>query len=113
MILTIPVGTSDPLEIELTDNGDPIPDAHAKDVEIEITDEDGAAVSGVTLTAEWTGASDTSVVKVTGHEDLPVGNYRVRFKLTDTQSKIGFAPNGHDADLWTVVAIHNRRANAV
>lgn len=58
----------------------------------------------VTPTVAWLVAAD-GTVRVTGVEVLPLGNYRVRYRLTDGAGKFGFAPNGEKADLWTVVSV--------
>lgn len=58
----------------------------------------------VTPTVAWLVAAD-GTVRVTGVEVLALGNYRVRYRLTDGAGKYGFAPNGEKADLWTVVSV--------
>lgn len=57
-----------------------------------------------TPTAVWSDAP-TGLVRVTGLEALPVGEYAVRYKLTDGAGTFGYAPNGDDADVWDVVPV--------
>jgi hypothetical protein len=45
-------------------------------------------------------------VTVSGLASLAVGEYHVRFKLTDGASDVDFVPNGGDADRWIVMANH-------
>jgi len=97
----IPVGTSEPQEFKLKNDGEPI-DGTGLTVGIRIY-EDGCpdnTVSG--LTVEWLDEA-AGTVAVTGMETLDVGKYRVRFSLTDGDSLVGYAPNGRVADVWEVV----------
>ena len=68
------------------------------------TQADGTAVwTDVTPTVAWL-AQATGTVRVSWPYVLPVGSYRVRFTLTDSGGKLGYAPNSDDPDKWLIVA---------
>lgn len=109
----IPVGTSEPQDFELRNDGEAL-DGTGFDVELEIyqnvADSDPVAPEGSpppAPTVEWL-AQAQGTVRVTGVEDLAVGQYLVRFKLTDDNEKDGFFPNGAKADIWRVVPVPGR-----
>lgn len=106
----IPFGTSEPQQFGLRhNNGDPI-DGTGIDVELEIyekVDDVWTLIEDTPPTVGWLGTPSDGNVTVTGVDTLAVGNYRVRFKFTDTNDDIGYCPNGEKADLWKVVAIAN------
>jgi hypothetical protein len=104
MTHTLPVGTSEPQMFQLRDNGEPLPGTGLT-VSFEI-------FRGVTPVesppaADWLDQAAGTVV-VTGMETLAVGEYRVRYKLTDAEDVIGYVPNGKSADKWIVVRIPNK-----
>lgn len=108
MTHVIPVGTSEPQDFALRDDGAAI-DGTGLDVELEIyTRVDGEMVQldddDDPPVAEWLDQV-AGTVRVTGCESLEIDNYFVRYKLTDGAGNIGFCPNGAKADLWKVVAI--------
>ncbi len=108
MIHVIPIGTSEPQDFQLKNNGTAL-NGSDFDVELEIfakTTTEPAAVEGPPL-AEWLD-QDAGTVRVTGCEALALGIYFVRFKLTDSDDNIGFFPNGDKADVWRVVEIPAR-----
>lgn len=99
----IPFGTSEPQDFELRDRGDAI-DGTGLTVELTIVAL-GTAIDPLTApTVAWLDQL-AGTVRVLGVDRLALGNYRVRFKLTDVLNTIGYAPNGEKADLWTVVAV--------
>lgn len=104
----IVVGTSEPQDFEVRNDGVAL-DGTGYDVALEITQ----LVNGVATpvsnppTANWLTAA-TGKVRVTGVESLAIGNYLVRFRVTDGGNAIGFFPNGDKADLWRVVDIPAR-----
>ncbi len=99
---TIPVGTSEPQDFELKNDGAAF-DGSSFDIELEITAKDGTAIATAPVAA-WLVAS-AGTVRVTGVETLETGHYYVRFKVTDGTNHDGFFPNGDKADVWSVVAI--------
>lgn len=98
----IPIGTSEPQDFGLFDDRAPIVGT-GWSVALEITARDGAVIATPPTVAWLNQAAGT--VRVTGTEALPLGNYSVRFRLTDLSSKVGFAPNGHAPLLWVVVPV--------
>lgn len=99
----IPFGTSEPQDFELRDRGDPVVGTGLT-VTLVIVALSGAEIDPLLTLADWLDEL-AGTVRVTGVENLAVGNYRVRFKLTDVLNTIGYAPNGEKADLWSVVAV--------
>lgn len=61
------------------------------------------AVSPAPAVAWLTQAS--GIVEITGVENLAVGNYYVRYKLTNGAGKYDYVPNGKGGDLWKVVGV--------
>jgi hypothetical protein len=107
-IHVIPVGTSEPQIFELRNEGAAI-DATDFGLELEISQLVNGAPVAVTspLTAAWSSAA-AGTVRVTGVETLAIGNYLVRYKVTDTGGLVGFFPNGDKADIWRVVPVPAR-----
>lgn len=101
----IPIGTSEPQDFSLQNDGEAI-DGTGLDLELviyqNVVDEDPVPVDTPPSAAWLDQAAGT--VRVTGVEDLEVGLYYVRFKLTDGLGKDGFCPN-EDAALWRVVPL--------
>ncbi len=105
MTHVIPVGTSEPQDFTLKNDGAAI-DGTGFTVDLEISQRvDGAMVDVDTPpTVAWLDRA-AGTVRVTGVEDLEIGNYSVRYKVTDGGGKVGYFPNGDKADLWRVVRI--------
>lgn len=110
MIHVIPFGTSEPQNFALRDRGAALVGT-GFDVDLEIVDLVGAAVvlgEGDSLpTVAWVNQAG-GTVQVTGVEVLPIGSYRVRYKLTDGDGEVGYCPNvrvqpkNEPWDVWTV-----------
>lgn len=101
----IPVGTSEPQDFALVNEGAAILGAGIT-VELEIAQRvNGADVAVVDPPAvTWLNES-AGTVRVTGTEGLELGTYLVRFKLTDTAGEVGFVPNRLRALIWQVVPV--------
>lgn len=106
----IPVGTSEPQDFAITNDG-AVFDGTGFDVTLEIYREvigrSPQALGSPVATVEWLDA-EAGTVRVTGCGDLLVGDYLVRFKVTDGSNHDGFFPNGALADLWRVVPVPAR-----
>jgi len=100
MTHTFPVGTTEPQDFAIFSNGDPFVGT-AITVGIEVYTETGVAVAPAPSAAWLNQIGGT--VQVTDLEALTVGNYRVRFRLSDSGGSIGYAPNGQPAMQWAVV----------
>jgi hypothetical protein len=102
----IPVGTSEPQDFALRNDGEPFNGTDFT-VELEIfrKNADGTfSELEYPPTVAWlTQAAGT--VRNTGVETLIVGNYFVRYKVTDSFLNVGFFPNGEKASIWKVVPI--------
>jgi hypothetical protein len=104
----IPFGTSEPQDFELRDEGvafDGTSFTLALDIK-KLVDGTPTTVPSPPSVAWLTAA--TGKVRVTGVETLDVGNYLVRYKVTDGGGNAGFFPNGDKAELWRIVAIPAR-----
>lgn len=102
----IVIGTSEPLDVGLTNNGAAFPGT-GRVVSLEIEKYTDGVYSAVTgpPTVAWLSEAD-GTVRVTGHGALALGNYAVRYKIT-AGAQIGHIPNGDKSDLWTVVPVGN------
>lgn len=98
----IPFGTTEPQDFQVRDLGVPV-NGLGWTVGLEITDEDGVEPA-TPPTVDWLDAA-TGKVRVSGVENLAVGTYLVRYKLTDSGGDFGYAPNGKYADTWIVVPV--------
>jgi hypothetical protein len=56
---------------------------------------------------EWLDQA-AGTVRVSGLEVLTLGNYLVRYKLTDLDDEIDYCPNDGPADIWRVVPVPAR-----
>lgn len=101
MIHVIPVGTSEPQDFALFNDGVAL-DGTGLSVALDIFTDEGESFSPAP-TVVWLDQS-AGTVRVTDTDGLTVGMYRVRFALTDNASQKGFAPNGQPAMFWDVVA---------
>lgn len=103
MTLPIPYGTSEPQDVQLK-NGGVAYDGTGLQVELVIARTTSAGVGSPAPVADWLDAS-TGTVRITGVEVLEVGNYKVRYRITDGASTIGYFPNGESYDTWEVVTV--------
>lgn len=101
-------GTSEPQDFKLLDKGVAINGANLT-VAIEISAYADGEVSTVDSppSVAWLSEAD-GTVRVSDVDNLAVGTYLVRFKLTDTSGNVGYCPTGGKADVWRVVAVANR-----
>ncbi len=98
----IPVGSSEPYDFQLKNNGAAL-NGGGLTVTLEIVK--GASVAVVDPpTVAWSDQPN-GIVRVLGMEKLTTGTYRVRYKLTDSSARIGYAPNQDAADVWNVVKV--------
>lgn len=94
---TMIVGTSEPQDFQLFDDGAEL-DGTGWDVGIEFR-EDDTELAG--LTVAWLD-QDAGTVRVTGCEAMAEGIYHFRFTLTDADEKVGYVPNLEAAGTWHV-----------
>jgi hypothetical protein len=101
----IVVGTTEPQEFALVDRGVAI-NGLGLDIALEIYRVVGVAtlLEEDAPTVTWLD-TDAGTVSVDGVENLEVGSYYVRYRLTDGDANVGFCPNGKKADLWIVVPV--------
>jgi len=95
----IPYGTTEPQDFQLRNGGANL-SGTGYTVDIELARIDGAAIPTLPTVAWLSEGSGT--VRVSGVGSLAEGMYRVRFKLTDVSSLVGYIPNGNDPDVWIV-----------
>lgn len=107
MTHTIPLGTTEPQDFALENDGVAIVGTGFT-LGLQIVKRVGSADVAVVSppTVAWLNQSG-GTVRVTGAGALVVGSYLARFTLTDGGGKIGFVPNSDKADLWKVVAVAN------
>jgi hypothetical protein len=98
MTHVIPVGTSEPQEFRLENDGNPI-DGTGFTVGIRIL---FGSEEIATVTVDWLD-ENAGTVAVLGVEDLAIGVYQVRFSLTDGENLVGYFPNSKAPDVWRVV----------
>lgn len=103
---TIVFGTTEPQDFALLDDGEALVGT-GFDIGIEfretgLSEEQLAEVAEVSVA--WLDQA-AGTVRVTNFEDLPIGTYYVRFTLTDSGGKVGYAPNEAGADEWRVVRV--------
>jgi hypothetical protein len=101
----IPLGTSEPQDFALKNDGEPF-DGTGFDLDIEVYASGEILEVEYGPTVTWL-SQGTGTVRVTGVEGLEVGTYLVRFRVTDSDLKIGYFPNGKQANIWSVVPIPN------
>ena len=95
---------------QLLEEGEPY-NATGLDVELEIKKWNGSAMVDIGVSPGPVAAWETigeGIVEVTGVDSLPIGNYFVRYKLTNGAAEFDYIPNGDKADLWQVVAVAAR-----
>lgn len=75
-------------------------------VTLEIKKYSGGVYSDVDTppTVAWL-TQASGIVEITGVEELEVGNYYVRYKLTNGAGEWDYVPNGEGGDLWKVVGV--------
>ena len=94
-----PQGTTEPQDFQLRNDGAAL-SGSGYTVAIELSRIDGGAIPTLPTVAWLVQGSGT--VRVSGVGSLAEGMYRVRFKLTDVSSLVGYVPNGNDPDTWIV-----------
>lgn len=82
-------GTSEPYDVQLTDDGEPL-NGTGSDLGIEFSAD--AVSETATVTVAWLSQSG-GTVQITNTEGLPVGSHRFRFTLTDGGGGKGYVPN--------------------
>lgn len=100
MTHVIPVGTSEPQDFQLRDDGSAYVGTGIT-VTLEIANRSGAVIA-TPPTVAWVSAA-AGTVRVSGVEHLAVGTYYVRYVLTDSGGDVGYIPNGRSPDIWAVV----------
>lgn len=103
MTHTIPYGTSEPQDFQLNDDGEALVGTGLT-VELVIMRANGEALGSPAPSVAWLSQSG-GTVRVSDVDVLPVGNYSVRYSLTDGLGIVGYAPNGDSADTWDVVPV--------
>lgn len=103
MMDPLPEGTSEPYDVALFDDGAALVGT-GLDVELVIVTSEGEDVGSPAPTAAWLNQT-TGTVRITGAEILTLGQYAVRFKLTDGGGKVGYVPNKDQWETWEVVKV--------
>jgi hypothetical protein len=93
-------GTSEPQDFQLQDDAANLVGTGLT-IGLVVYDNTGASVSSAPTVA-WLSQAD-GTARVSSVNLLSVGEYHVRFSLTDGASKVGYCPNGAEADRWIVV----------
>jgi hypothetical protein len=83
------VGTSEPQDFQLTDDGENLV---GTGFDVAIAFAEDASVDADDVTVDWLSQAD-GTVRMTDTEDLPVGSHKFRWTLTDGGGKVGFIPN--------------------
>jgi hypothetical protein len=99
----IPLGTSEPYDFQLSNDGAPL-DGSNLTVTLHIY-RSGVLQSTAPLPAVAWLSQAGGTVRVTGMQHLALGTYRVRYRLQDAGTTIGYAPNQTNADTWNVVKL--------
>lgn len=102
----IPLGTSEPQDFALRNDGEPFDGTGFNSLEIEVYLSGQTTVVEYGPTVAWLSQAH-GTVRVSDVDQLDVGSYLVRFKVTDSDGKIGYFPNGKSASVWAVVPIPN------
>ena len=106
--LTFPVGTSEPLDVQLLNDA-----ANLVGTGLTLGLEIKHYVNGVMTTVAspptvaWLSQAG-GTVRITSAHLLAVGSYYVRYTLTDSGGKVGYCPNTKSSDRWDVVPVANR-----
>jgi hypothetical protein len=101
----IPVGTNEPQDFLLKNSGVPFDGSGCTiALEIKLYFNNTTTVVASPPSIAWLDQAGGKV-RVTGVAALAIGNYLVRYKVTDAFGNIGYFPNGDKADLWRVVPI--------
>ena len=108
---TIVEGQTEPIDVQLKSQpaGGAMADLDGTGLDVDIVIqryEDGVLtdLGSPSPVVAWLDQS-AGTVRVTGIEDLEIGNYAVRYSLTNGDDEVGYVPNGRTADLWQVVAV--------
>lgn len=107
MTHVIPVGTSEPQDFALKNDGVAlVGTGFTIGLEMFTLSDLGVwdAIGSPMPTVAWLSQA-AGTVRVTGLEGLSAGTYAVRFTLEDGSGTIGYAPNGLSADTWRIVLI--------
>ena len=90
-------GTTEPQDFQLLDDSE---DQVGTGLEVGIVVYRGTTlVEGITVA--WLSQAN-GTVRVSGVGTLAVGEYHVRYTLTDGAGKVGYVPSGREADRWLV-----------
>lgn len=101
MVHIIPVGTSEPQDFQLRDDGEALVGT-GYSVALEIENRSGAVIATPPTVAWLSQAAGT--VRVSGAQNLDEGTYLVRYALTGG-ALVGYCPNGRRPDIWVVVPV--------
>jgi hypothetical protein len=97
-------GTSEPQDFQIWDHdNEEAEPGTGLTVAIKVYS-NGTLITSSPPTVAWLSQAG-GTVRVSGVENLAAGEYRVRFTLTDTNSKVGFVPGGplvSESDRWIV-----------
>lgn len=106
--LIIVLGETTAKPQQLTEEGEAL-DGTGLTVTLEIQKYANGAYTEVDTppTVAWL-TQASGIVEITGVETLTVGNYVVRYRLTNGAGEFDYVPNGERSDLWKVVAVANR-----
>lgn len=103
MTYTMPVGTSEPADFQIFDDGAA---TDGTGLLVELLLYRAGSLVDQSLTVEWLDQS-AGTVRVTGTEDLAVGSYKFRFRLTGGAGSVGFAPNAGASGNWRVTKVQD------
>lgn len=105
--LVIVLGETTAKPQQLTENGAAF-DGTGLTVELEIEKYVNGAFEavGTPPTVDWLAIAE-GTVEITGVEGLTVGNYYVRYKVTNGAGEFDYFPNSKGADHWAVVPVAN------
>lgn len=93
------VGTGEPQDFQITDDLTTL-DGTDWTIALRFTDGPDSPPTSVAWLDQ-----DGGKVRVSGCEDMAVGRYLWRFKITDGSGNHAFAPSGKDANTWRVVRV--------
>lgn len=110
MMQPIVEGTSEPYDVQLYDDGEPFVGTGFF-ITLVIVHSSGAVVGSFDAlppVAAWLSQAD-GTVRITGTETLTVGEYAVRFRVTDALETVGYFPRegavGAVWETWEVVSV--------
>lgn len=105
-----PVSTSEPWDFTLKEQGEAKDLSDFSAVELIISTTKGNVVTAPSAPVPTVAflSKPAGTVRVSGAENLALGNYFVRFKLTDGAGKVFFVPADEEedaCDVWTITGI--------